>query len=232
MRFSDSHHFRKMVAGCCMVAGPLFILVAFVVGPDLRTDAGEQMAAIAADLDGTIASALFSLAAVALMLGATLGLMHMLRERMVAYAHVGGAMALLGLVAVAAQFGTFMLAWQMAADGVQATDVAAYDGLISSTAGVIALQVLGFVGIAGFVVLAAGLYRAHVVDWWMAACFAVGAVLIALATPFESIALGVVASAILAIGLGSMGMMVLRETDAEWEHTPEYGGFRPSLHMR
>ena len=232
MRFSDSHHFRKMVAGCCMVAGPLFILVAFVVGPDLRTDAGEQMAAIASDLDGTIATAMFSLAAVALMLGATLGLMHMLRERMVAYGHVGGAMALLGLVAFAAQFGTLMFAWQMAADGVQATDVAAYDGLISSTAGVVALQIVGFVGIAGFVVLAAGLYRAHAVDWWMAACLAVGAVLIALATPFESVALGVVASAILAIGLGSMGMMVLRETDAEWEHTPEYGGFRPSLHMR
>ena len=232
MRFSDSHHFRKMVAGCCMVMGPLFILISLVVGPDLRTDAGEQMAAIAADRDGTIASLLFSMAGVALMIGATLGVMHMLRERMVGYGHLGGAMALLGLVALAAQFGTWMLAWQMTADGVQATDVAAYDGLITSTAGVIALQIVGFVGIAGVVILAAGLYRAHVVDWWMAACVAVGIVLLALCTPLESVALGVVASAIFAIGLGSIGMMVLRETDAEWEHTPEYGGFRPSLHMR
>ena len=232
MRFSDSHHFRKMVAGCCMVVGPLFILISLVVGPDLRTDAGEQMAAIAADRDGTIASLLFSMAGVALMIGATLGVMHMLRERMVGYGHLGGAMALLGLVALAGQFGAWMLAWQMAADGVQATDVAAYDGLISSTAGVIALQVIGFAGIAGVIVLAAGLYRAHAVDWWMAACLAIGAVGIALAGPFESIALGVVASAVLCLGLGSIGLMVLRETDAEWESTPEYGGFRPALHMK
>jgi hypothetical protein len=29
------------------------------------------------------------------------------------------------------------------------------------------------------------------------------------------------------VGLGSMGMMVLRESDADWEHTPDYRGMRP-----
>src|SRR3712207_7166760 len=57
----------------------------------------------AADADRTLISALLSLAAVALMIGAVMGLMHMLRERMVSFGHIGGGMALLGLVAYAAQ---------------------------------------------------------------------------------------------------------------------------------
>ena len=231
MRFSDSHHFRKMIAGCCMVGAPLFALAAFVVSPALHTDAGRQVAAFAADRDGLLLAALLSLAAVAFSIGAVLGLMHMLRERMAAYGHVGGAMALLGLVAYAAQFGALMLAWQMVADGVQPTDVAAWDGLVSATAGVLVLQALVWLGTVGFVVLAAGLYMARAVDWWMAALVAIGSLGIALAAPVGSIAVGIAGAALLLVGLGSIGMMVLRETDAEWEHTPEYRGFRPSMHM-
>lgn len=231
MRFSDSHHFRKMIAGCCMVAGPLLVLASFVVSPSIHTGAGAQMRSFAAHPDRLLISTLLALAAIALILGATLGMMHMLRERQVAFGHVGGAMALLGIVSFAATFGASLLAWQMTTDGLQASDVTAWHGLVNSTATVIALAVMGWVGTVGFVVLAAGLYRAKAVDLWMAAMLAVGAVGIALATPLESVGVGIAASAVLLVGLGSIGLMVLRETDAEWEQTPEYRGFRPSMHM-
>jgi hypothetical protein len=39
--------------------------------------------------------------------------------------------------------------------------------------------------------------------------------------------LAIVAAAFLVVGLGSIGRMVLSETDEAWEHTPEYEGFRP-----
>ena len=231
MRFSDSHHFRKMVARVCMVAATLCVLAAFVVSPALHPDPGAQLASSAADADRTLLSALLSLAAVALMIGAVMGLMHMLRERMVSFGHIGGAMALLGLVAYAAQFGALMLAWQMVGDGVQRGDVTAWDGLISSTAGIVALSVVAWIGTAGIVVLAAGLYRARAVDWWMAAFVAIGAVGIALAAPLGSVGVGIAAAALFLVGLGSIGMMVLRETDAEWEHTPEFRGFRAAAGM-
>lgn len=231
MRFSDSHHFRKMVAGCCMVAGPLFALAAFVVSPALHTDAADQLGAFAAHPDRTLIAALLSMAAVALMIGAALGLMHMLRERMVAYGHVGGGLALLGLVAWAVQCGMLMLAWQMTADGVQPGDVAAWDGMVDSTAVLIAVQLTIWLGTAGFVVLALGLHRAHAVEVWMAAFIAIGAVGIVLAAPFESVVVGIAGAALLLVGLGSIGAMVLRETDAEWEHTPETGGMRPAARM-
>jgi hypothetical protein len=231
MRFSDSHHFRRMVAGVCMVMGPLLALAAFAVTPSIHTGAGAQLASYAAHQDRLLISTLLWLASVALLLAGTLGLMHMMRERSVAYGHAGGALALLGLVALAAQLGGLMLAWQMVRDGVQASDVTAWHGVTHAAAPVIALSVVSWLGTVGFVVLAAGLYRARAVDWWMAATVAVGAVCISLAVPLASTAVGIAGAAILCAGLGSIGLMVVRETDAEWEHTPEYHGFRPSMRM-
>jgi hypothetical protein len=44
--------------------------------------------------------------------------------------------------------------------------------------------------------------------------------------------LAIVAAAFLVVGVGSIGRMVLRETDEAWEHTPEYEGFRSVPGMR
>jgi len=75
---SDAHHFRKMVAGFCMVFAPLCMLVGFVVDPD---------ASYALLFVGAI-----------LMVPAALGFVHMLREREVALGHVGGGLSLIGLM--------------------------------------------------------------------------------------------------------------------------------------
>jgi len=231
MGFSDSHHFRKTVAGVCMVVGPLFALASFVVSPALHTNVAAQLGSFAAHPNRTLISGLFSLAAVALVIVATLGLMHMLRERMVGYGNAGGAMALLGLLLVMASFGAGLLMWAMVKDGVQASDVTAVHKFTHAGATMIPLYILPWLSAVGYVVLAAGLYMAKAVDWWMAAMIAVGMVVLNLSGPTASIALGIVGSAIFLVGLGSIGAMVLRESDADWEHTPEYRGFRPAAGM-
>jgi hypothetical protein len=232
MGFSDSHHFRKTVAGCCMVVGPLLALVAFIVSPAIKSDSGAQVAEVARHQDGFLLSTLLSLAAVVLVVGAALGLMHMLRERMVAYGHVGGILAVVGLIATMAALGAQMMLWPMVRDGVQASDVSAWHGLTHDTATMIPLLIVPWVAVIGFAVLAMGLYRAHAVDWWMAAMLALGALGITLAGPLASTAVGIVGAALFLVGSGSIGTMVLRESDADWEHTPEYHGFRPAAGMR
>jgi hypothetical protein len=232
MGFSDSHHFRKTIAGCCMVVGPLLALVAFIVSPAIKSGSGAQVAEVARHQDGFLLSTLLSLMAVTLVIGGALGLMHMLRERMVAYGHAGGMLALLGLIATMAQIGASFTLWPMVRDGVQGADVSAWHALTHDTATVIPLFVIPWVAVIGFAVLAMGLYRAHAVDWWMAAMLALGVLGITLAGPLASIAVGIVGSALFLVGMGSTGMLVLRESDAEWEHTPEYHGFRPAAGMR
>jgi hypothetical protein len=232
MGFSDSHHFRKTVAGCCMVAGPLLALVAFVVSPALKSGSAAQVAEVARHQDRFLLSMLLSLAAVVLVIGGSLGLMHMLRERMVGFGNVGGLLALVGLLATTAQLGAQLMLWPMVRDGVQATDVSAWHAVTHDTAMVIPLVVVPWLAVVGFAVLAMGLYRGRAVDWWMAAMLAVGALGITLAGPLTSVAVGIVGAALFLVGMGSIGMIVLRESDADWEHTPEYHGFRPAAGMR
>jgi hypothetical protein len=231
MGFSDSHHFRKTIAGCCMVAGPLLALVAFIVSPAIKSGSAAQVAEVARHQDRFLLSMLLSLAAVVLVIGGSLGLMHMLRERMVGFGNAGGTFALVGLLATMAQLGAQLMLWAMVRDGVQAADVSAWHAVTHDTAMVIPLVAVPWLAVVGFAMLAMGLYRAHAVDWWMAAMLALGAIGITLAGPLTSIAVGIVGAALLLVGMGSIGMLVLRESDADWEHTPDFHGFRPAAGM-
>jgi hypothetical protein len=232
MGFSDSHHFRKTVAGCCMVVGPLAALAAFIVSPAFHSGSAAQVAEAARHHDRFLLATLLSLAAVALVVGGSLGLMHMLRERMVGYGNVGGLFTLVGLLATMAAVGSQAMLWSMTRDGVQAADVSTWHSATHDTAMVIPLVAVPWLAVIGFAVLAMGLYRAHAVDWWMAAMLALGALGITLAGPLASLAVGIVGAALFLVGSGSIGMVVLRESDADWEHTPDYRGFRPAAGLR
>lgn len=226
MGFSDSQHLRKMVAGLSMVLGPLLLAVAFVASPRLETEAAAQLRVAAEHVDRFYIVNLIAMVGVVLLVPAVLGLMHMVRERGPGYSAVGGGLSVLGLLATMASFGIAFVIWQMATDGVQPLDVTLLDSILDTAGIVIPITVVGFAGAIGFVVLMLGMYRAHVVDWWMALCAAAGVVLINLAFPMGMLALAILGSALLLVGLGAIGVMVVRESDADWEHTPEYGGWR------
>ena len=227
MNVSDSHHFRKTVAGWCMVAGPLVALVSFVISPKFETDEAKQLAVVADHSDRWYWSNLLGAVALVLLIGAVLGVMHMLRERAVAYGHVGGAVALVGFCAALVTTGFAFVMWQMAKNGVTAGDVDLLKRLNDSN-GLLPLYIATFGTAVGVIILAAGMYRARVVDWWMAAMTALGVVLINISFPAGALWLGIVGAAVLLVGLGSTGLMVLRETDSDWEHTPEFRGIRPA----
>src|SRR4051794_22839269 len=142
MGFSDSHHFRKTVAGWCMVFGPLVALVAFIVSPAIKSDAAAQLGVIADHQDRFLLSTMLSLLAVALVIGGALGFMHMLRERMVAFGHVGGLLTVVGLLATLGSIGASFMAWSMARDGIQPADVSAWHSFTHDTATVIPLLAL------------------------------------------------------------------------------------------
>ena len=231
MGFSDSHHFRKTVAGFCMVMAPLLALAAFIVSPAIKSDSAGQLGEVAANQDRFLVSVLLSLAAVLLATGATMGLMHMLRERQVALGHVGGALALIGLLATMAQIGTQFALWPMVQDGVQAADVATWRAVTDDPATVIPLFIVPWAAVLGFALLGLGLCRAHAVDSWMGAMVMLGALGITLAGPLASVTVGIVGAALFLVGLGSIGVVVLRESDADWEHTPEHRGIRPAAGM-
>lgn len=232
MHLSDAHHSRKMLAGACMVVAPFVLLVAMVIHPTSDMDEATQVATIADNLDAWYVAHLLAFVAIMLMVPALLGLMHMLRERQVALGHVGGGLALVGLLAFTGLVAMELVLWQMAGAGNTAETVALLERL-NETAGIVIPFVLLSFGFAlGVACLAVGLYRARAVQSWMAVFVAVGAILFGFAVATAMNWLAIVAAAFLVVGLGAIGRMVLRETDEAWEHTPEYEGFRPVPGMR
>jgi hypothetical protein len=228
---SDAHHFRKLVAGVCMLLAPVLLLLGAIVHPEMETSEAAQIAVIADSPDGWYIAHLVLLCSIVLAVPAVLGLMHMLREREVAFGHLGGALALLGLLASTGIVAMEFVAWQ-AAEGGRAEMTALFERL-NETAGVlIPFYLFSFGFAAGMVLLAIGLYLARAVQWWMALFIVIAAVCLAIGVPAALNWLTIVGAAFLVVGLGSIGRMVLTESDEAWEHTPEYKGFRPMLGMR
>jgi hypothetical protein len=230
---SDAHHFRKMVAGICMVLAPLVLLVGEIVHPEADTDEAAQLAIVADNLDQWYLAHLLMLVAIALAVPAILGLMHMLREREVAWGHMGGGLAILGLLAFTGiVMADGFVQWQAAAEGDQAQMAALFDRLNETAGVVIPFVVVAFGFMLGLACLAVGLYRARAVQSWMSAFLVIAAVLFTIAFVAASTFLGIIGAAFFFVGLGSIGRMVLTESDEDWEHTPEYKGFRPLAGMR
>lgn len=232
MHLSDAHHSRKMVAGACMILAPLVLLAAVVIHPASSMDEATQVATIADNLDAWYVAHLLALISIAVMVPAVLGLMHMLREREVAFGHVGGGLAMLGLLAFAGIVGMELVMWQMVAGGSTREAVALLERLNDTAGIVIPFVVVSFGFALGLACLAIGLYRARAVQSWTAISIAVGAIVFGFAIATAMNWLAIVAAAFLVVGLGAVGRMVLRETDEAWEHTPEYEGFRPVPGMR
>jgi hypothetical protein len=216
---TDSH-FRKMVAGFCMVVAPVLFLVSAIVSPKLSTDGGDQLGYIVGHADRWYISQLAMLVGLVLFVPAVLGLVHMLRERYGRMGDVGGGLTLIGTMAATAACGVGLVFWQMAKLGSGQTGLA--DGVFDSGGIVGVLFVPTMLIPIGIIVLA------HVVHPASALCLAVGSLCLAIGLgPAASVALAIAGSAVFIVGLLPVGWAVLMETDEDWEHTPEFRGFRP-----
>ena len=189
---SDAHHFRKMVAGFCMLFAPICLLIGFIVDPD--------------------ASYAFLFVGAILMVPAALGLMHMLREREVAFGHLGGGLSLIGLMGTA---------------GLVGMDVGGTTDLVDRVDHLTGVGNWMFVATTGFglgmAMLGMGAFRAHAVQSWAAACLMVGGIAFDVALLASSGGIAIAGAAIMLAGLGTTGYMVWRESDDAWEHTPALG---------
>lgn len=222
-----AQHTRRRIAGASMVLAPLMLLISAILQPALKSNDAAQLLVITGDLDGWFASQAFALAAVALTVPAVLGLMHMLRERQWVAGTVGGALGLLGLLAVTGTIAINLVAWEMMRFGIPIPATAAVLEDAKNTAGMqIPFIILPFALSVGMVVLAIGLGVARAVNPAMALLIGLGGALIVVGYATASVTLVIVAAAVLLIGLGTTGLYVIRETDADWEHTPDFHGFR------
>ena len=209
------------MAGLCMIGAPVLFLISSILAPGFDSDEATAVGLIAGDANAFGTSQMLVLAGWALFLCAVMAMMHMLREKGATEGHIAGALAVIGTLAAIAQAGFGIALWQVT-ENDSAAAVALLTGLDGVAEAVLFMVPLGVT--LGGVVFAWALYRHHFVPAWMAAAIGGSAITFAIGTMAYSQELYIAASALLLVGFGALGTMVLNETVEEWEHTPEFHG--------
>lgn len=217
---ADPRRVLRTAAGVSMIAGPLLITIGFALHPRDKSDEAARLALIAQH------PSRFWLAHFVIVLGfaatipAVLGLVHLARRRAPELAYLGGALTLLGIVGTAVTIGLDgITGWLMIHNPHRAAMVS-FQQQLNHTRALIPYAVIGGGAFTlGLLVLAGGLYMSRAVPRWSSVGVAAGAIAAIVGGSSPPVA-ATIGSAVLLAGLGSTGLLVLRETDEEWDAVP------------
>jgi len=144
---------------------------------------------------------------------------HLTRGRAV-LTHLGGALAIVGLIAIAALVGTEFVLWQAAKNPDTAAMTALLDQLLESS-GLVPLYIVTLAYPVGFLLLGIALQLTRTAPTWAAASLAIApAVLFANVIAIGPKWLTVAATTLILLASGTIGSRLLTESDDEWEALP------------
>lgn len=214
----DPARLRRIVAGASLLAAPLCGLAWSLLVPPFTAGMEGEVAFIAAHPDRWALATYLGVVCSYLLIPAVLGLLHLLRARVVVLGHVGGALALMG----AAFHGT-MLGFQLAEtpivrSGIDRAQAVALTTALTDQPAFIALLVPMAGLFVGLLLLAVALWRARAAPAWVAALLVAAVVVEIVGPPAFKARLFF---ALLLVALGWMGVALLRMSDAEWRRAAE-----------
>ena len=216
---SRSERLRKAICGSCLVAAPALLLVGGLLHPTETTDPARQYEIISSTADRWELAHWMITASMLLMVGAVLGLAHQLHEQRPAEGILGGAVALVGVLALFAVAAAETVVVPELGRSSEAGAAALYERIFEfgSTRWTILLVAVILLPV-GLVAMSYGLYRAQVAATWAAGALGLGALLFAVSLPTGSAVLFAVGLAALFVGMAPIGWEMLRETEEHWQH--------------
>ena len=229
MDHAKAEQLRKTICGSCMVLAPVAFFASDLLWPVSHTKPAQMLRDVNGESGRTYAATVLAIAGMCLLAGAVVGLAHLLHERRPGMAFIGGALSMVGIVCASALVGAQGIFLAEAAKSGR-DQVALTNLLDDMNDRILPIGVVTLVIGIGMVVLAVGLYRTRVAPVWAAICVGVAGVGFDVGNPVASKPVIFASELILFVGLGAIGLEVLGETQEEWEHTPEFHGFkRPVL---
>jgi hypothetical protein len=218
---SKSERFRKAACGSCLIAAPTLLLVGGLLHPKETTDPARQYEIVSSSADRWELAHWIITASMLLMVGAVLGLAHLLHKQRPAEGILGGAVALIGVLALFAVAAAETVVIPELGRSTEAGAAALYERIFEfgSTRWTILLVAVLLLPI-GLVAMSYGLYRAQVAPTWAAGTLGLGALLFAVALPTGSAVVFAIGLAAMVIGMATIGWKVLGETDEQWEQPP------------
>jgi Domain of unknown function (DUF4386) len=223
LKISDAAHFRRVVAGLCLVAAPLLFAAAEIATPQPSGSAAAQLASFAQHRNLLVVGVLCGLASSMCFIPALFGLLHKIRNRGVAYGHAAAALIIYGLVTQAALGGINVMFWVMTKPGMNhAAMVNLLNGLEQHGSAVLAVPLLAghYVFAVGVVLLGIAVWRARLAPRWagiLVALWPVSDVALSSAGDLASL----ISDAIGIAGFAVLGWRLLTAPDSSWDAPPE-----------
>jgi hypothetical protein len=225
LKLGDANGFRRTALGLCLIAAPLVGLMSALIIPRFTGGMEEELAAISEHTGRWLVGEALNLITFFLFTLAALGTLHLLRHRSVVLGHMGGGLVLLGAYFHGAIIGFALVEVPLAESGGARDRIVEFaNGMYESIAFTIILfPFLSF--FVGWILLAIALWRARVAPLWVAATLGVAS----LSEFFGPEAVSPeLMFALFLIGLGYLGLRVLRLSAKDWERgeAPEAGPSR------
>lgn len=226
MQFADNRS-RRLAGGTSLILGPGLMLTGWAISPTSGGDQTQWVADMAAAPAQGALGITFVIAGATLMVFAFLSLVHLLREHEPVWGDVGGALAIIGGVVSAAMMGLALAEIEVIRElGAGASTVALID-TIEGSAAVTTVYVVGLLRVVGMLMLAYALYESRTAPRPLTLTFAAGVIVETTGIFIFSFPVIIVGTALLFIGLAGMGVLLITESDEDWEHAPTFDGFRP-----
>jgi hypothetical protein len=214
--------FRRRAGAAAVLLAPIALITAELSYPTADdADPAASLGVFAAHHAALLTSIYAMLAAALLFVPALFALMNPVRGRGTALTHLGGGMALAGLLmAKVGLLGVQYVFYEASAPGVDRGAVGTFIGQATGDPTALPFVLGHYLFALGMVVLAAGLFRARVGHRWAAVCIGLGPVLEIVLSSVGVPESNVVAAAVyglVAVGFAGLAGWLLTSSNATWD---------------
>ena len=214
LKITDANNFRRTVAGLCLIAGPLVVLIGGLVAKweENDTKAAYLQALAESPTRAQISAVLLFFGFVLVAVG-IFGIIHLLRHRAVVLGHIAGVLAVWGWVTLpgllVSDFYDLSLAqWSNRQDAIAISEGG--ENYVGSA--VMGIPVL--LGMIGLLLLGVALWRARFVPVWVPAVLVLGWIISFFGPP--SVVFFTTGWALWLVALGYVGLKILGMSDEDW----------------
>ena len=211
METASTESVKRVGIGLSMILAWLLFALGFAIHPTQSTSGTEQLRVIVATSGRWDLAHILILVSLVLFIPAVLGVIGFLQQRGAWLGLIGSAFVVIGVVFLAAWVGAEGFASSAIANlsaNQQAALASAMHAIIVPRGALSFVATTSFLFIAGWLALAIGLFAARTVPRWMSVAMGVGVLL--LIGSVLSLQIGAVGAAALAVGVGGIGLQVLK----------------------
>jgi hypothetical protein len=219
LKIWDANNFRRTLAGLCLITVPLALGAAELIRISVEGDAQgtrDQFDQVAASPGAWRVATVLNMLGIVLFVPAVLGLLHLLHHRGAVLGHIGGGLFLIGLLGFAAHnAGYYGTLGAVSAPRIDQEQMIRFWQASETVPGNLVWLLMFLIGyVLGMVLLGVGLFWARVVPRWTAALIVLYVVGFVFAE--ESLLIALISWVLLFVGFGTIGFMLLRQSDADW----------------